>query len=366
MKKTYIILLALTLFVAACGSKKTEKKEVIRPVRYQQVYKSGGKSSRTFSGVARASTETRLSFKVSGTVQVLNVKVGQKVKAGQLIASIDAADYVLQYEDAKASLRNVEAQMKNAQSSYNRLRQLYENNNASLSDYEKAKTGYESAKATVNSIKKKIALAQSQINYTKLVAPRDGVVAEVLVEANENVSPGRPIVQLDSGKELEVKVDIPEVFIAKVKSGDTVQMRFSAQPQTLYKGTVHEVAFTASRGKTTYPVTIKILNPDQNMRPSMTCNVTFVFDEGKEASAKMLVPAIAVRQDVQGKRYVFTVKNVKGDAKGNIKKVVKQVVQVGALTQEGIEIMQGLKEGELVVTAGVSKLKDQQKVKLAK
>ncbi|WP_299459500.1 efflux RND transporter periplasmic adaptor subunit [uncultured Microscilla sp.] len=361
MKTTYYIsLLALTLFVAACGSKKTTKKEVIRPVRYQQVYKSGGKSSRTFSGVARASTETRLSFKVSGTIQVLNVKVGQKVKAGQLIASVDAADYVLQYEDAKASLRNVEAQMQNAQSSYNRLRQLYENNNASLSDYEKAKTGYESAKATVNSIKKKIALAQSQINYTKIVAPRDGVVAEVLVETNENVSPGRPIVQLDSGKELEVKVDIPEVFIAKVKSGDTVQMRFSAQPQTLYKGIVHEVAFTASRGKTTYPVTVKILNPDQNMRPSMTCNVTFVFDYGT-ASPKMLVPAIAVRQDVQGKRYVFTVK----DAKGKISEVVKQVVKVGDLTEEGIEIMQGLKEGELVVTAGVSKLKDGQKVKLS-
>ncbi|EAY23986.1 efflux RND transporter periplasmic adaptor subunit [Microscilla marina] len=361
MKTTYITLFTLALFVAACGSKKTTKKEVIRPVRYQQVHKSGGKSSRTFSGVARASTETRLSFKVSGTIQVLNVKVGQQVKAGQLIASVDAADYVLQYEDAKASLRNVEAQRQNAQSSYNRLRQLYENNNASLSDYEKAKTGYESAKATVNSIKKKIALAQSQINYTKIVAPRDGVVAEVLVETNENVSPGRPIVQLDSGKELEVKVDIPEVFIAKVKSGDTVQMRFSAQPQTLYKGIVHEVAFTASRGKTTYPVTVKILNPDQNMRPSMTCNVTFVFDYGI-ATPKMLVPAIAVRQDVQGKRYVFTVKDVKGESS----KVVKQVVKVGDLTEEGIEIMQGLKESELVVTAGVSKLKDGQKVRLSR
>lgn len=358
MKTTYITTaIALTLFLAACGSKKTEKKEVIRPVRYQQVFKSGGKHNRTFSGVARANTETRLSFKVSGTIQVLNVKVGQKVRAGQLIASVDASDYVLQVEDAKSSLRNVEAQLQNARSTYNRLRQLYENNNASLSDYEKAKTAYESTKANVSSIKKKIALAQSQVGYTQIIAPRDGVIAEVLVETNENVSPGKPIVQLDSGKELEVKVDIPEVFIAKVKTNDTVQIRFSAKPQKLFKGLVSEVAFAASRGKTTYPVTIKILDEDKQIRPSMTCNVTFVFDYGK-ASPKMVVPAISVGQDVQGKRYVFVVKNKT--------KVAKTIVQVGELTEEGVEILQGLKEGELVVTAGVSKLKDQQNVKLLK
>lgn len=354
MKTIYINSLILLVFLVACGRKETSKKEVIRPVRYQQVFKSGGKHTRTFSGVARASSETMLSFKVAGTIQVLNVKVGQKIKAGQLIASVEASDYVLQYEDAKASLRNVEAQQQNAHSNYERLRQLYENNNASLSDYEKAKTTYESTKASVNSIKKKIALAQSQINYTKIIAPRDGVIAEVLTEVNENTSPGRPIVRLDSGKELEVKVAIPEVFIAKVKTRDTVQMRFSSKPEKAFKGLVSEVAFTASRGKTTYPVAIRIVGEDKAIRPSMTCDVTFVFADNQKAS-KMVVPAISVMQDAQGKRHVFVVKQ---------ERVTKKMVKVGELNEQGIEILAGLQEGEKVVTAGVSKLKDQQKIKL--
>ena len=100
--KSFCILLFIALLYLSCG-KEVPEEQIIRPVRYMQVYSTGGARVRTFTGVAQAGMESRLSFKVPGTVKRLAVLVGDNVKRGQLIAELDRGDYELQVQQAEAA-----------------------------------------------------------------------------------------------------------------------------------------------------------------------------------------------------------------------------------------------------------------------
>ena len=108
------VFLVMMSQVWGCGGGEPDVEPLVRPVRYEEVYSTGSGRVRSFSGVAKAGVETNLSFKVSGTVRRLEVKVGDRVRAGQLIADLDPEDYELQVQDAEASLARGTAELRNA------------------------------------------------------------------------------------------------------------------------------------------------------------------------------------------------------------------------------------------------------------
>jgi len=228
LRGSLFTMLLSSLLVYSCGGEEPIPDPVIRPVRYQEVFATGGTRERTFPGTSRASLESRLSFKVSGTVQRVAVEVGDKVKVKQLIAELDAKDYLLQVEDAEAGLKSAEAQSRKTNADYNRTRALYENRNASRNDLDAARARAESADAQVRSVQKKLELANSQHSYTRLTSPVDGAIASVTVEENENVAAGQPVALLTSGSLLDVEVAIPEFLIVQIRESDAVQISFNA------------------------------------------------------------------------------------------------------------------------------------------
>jgi len=223
------------ILLPACESEEPVREPLIRPVRTQQVFSTGGTRVRTFSGTAQAGLESRLSFKVAGTVQVLNVKVGDHVKSGDLIAELDPIDYRLQAEETEASLERARADLRNAEAKYARVRALYENRNASRNDLDAARAGAESARAQVHSIQKRLELAGSQLRYTRLTAATDGAIAEVGIEVNENVRAGQTVVLLTSGARPEVKVGVPGILISQVQEGGKVTVTFDSIPGTVFR-----------------------------------------------------------------------------------------------------------------------------------
>ena len=200
MKRLWMILIAVAVCLTGCQEEKTAK-EIIRPVRYETVTKAGSKRSLTFSGVSKSGTQAKLSFRVSGTLTSVRVKVGDKVKKGSLIATIDASDAQLQLEQAQVSLENSRITMETALSNLNRIRNLYENNNVSLSDYESAKTNHSSAKAAYDADKRSVDLQKRALSYYRLTSPMDGIVTVVDADPNENVSTGEMIAELNAGDE---------------------------------------------------------------------------------------------------------------------------------------------------------------------
>lgn len=352
---TWIMMGALLL--PAC-QEEPPAPEVLRPVRYQTIYATGGDRMRTFSGAAQAAIESRLSFKVGGTIESINVKVGDEVSPGQLIALLDDSDFRLQVQQAQASLESARAQARNASASYDRVRQLYENNNASRNDLDAARAAQESAEAQVRALEKQLALATAQLSYTRITAPVKGAIAAVDREVNENVQAGQSIVQLSSDAQMEVEVAIPEILIARLREGQPALVQFDALPGKEFAATITEVGVSATGFATTFPVTVRLDRNDPDIRPGMAAEVGFNFSLSDQQE-RLLVPLVALGEDRQG-RFVYVVEPAEAPGEGIVHRTA---VVVGDLENENVEILEGLIDGSRVVTAGVSQLSDSQRVK---
>ncbi len=386
MHKLILIFFSI-LMTFSCGKKETEKEEIIRPIKYGKIIKSTGNDTYTFSGTAKANNETNLSFRVSGTLHAVPVKLGDRVRKGQLIATIDPSDYNISFDQAvakekgaAASLISAETQIKSAESqlittksNYKRVENLYENNSVPLSEYEQAKASYETALSQFNAAKAKYEAsrtevtasekqkesARNQVNYTRLEAPFDGIITQVAVEENESVASGSPIAVISTETEPQVNLGVPEIFINKIFKGQEAKIQFSVLSGKAFDGLVEEVSFAAGSSPT-YPVNVRIIKPSDEIRPGMAANVTFDFSNDKSKSVQRIISPIKAVGEGNDGNFVFVLE-AQDDGYYVAK---KRNITIGELLSTGFEVKEGLKEGELVATAGLKSLLDGMKVKL--
>jgi RND family efflux transporter MFP subunit len=357
VKQSILLAMAAALAVLGCEDEQ-EEPEVIRPVRYVVVEGSDAATQRTYSGVAKAGQESRLSFQVSGQVMSVPINVGDTVKKGETIARMDPADYALQLQNAQAAAAQSRAQERNAKATYERTRALYENQNASRQDLDADRTAYESARAGLESAHQQIRLRQRQLGYTHLKAPETGTLATVDIEVNEYVQAGTLVATLLAGEQIEVSVSVPASVIRSIKRGAEAQARFDSLDGKALKGTVTEVGVASVAGATTFPVTIQLTEGQDQVRAGMAADVTFVLAAAKNGP-KYALPTSAVGEDRDG-RFVFKVE--RGEEGLGI--VHRSPVEVGQLLSDGVEIFTGVVPGDLVVTAGVSRIYDGLQVRM--
>jgi membrane fusion protein, multidrug efflux system len=333
---------ALILLV---GCKKEPLPPPIRPVRAEIVESPDQARRRTFSGIAKASEETLLSFKVAGEIVLLTVNVGDAVLQEAVLAQLDSLDFELAVDQARAELEAAQARSRNASANYDRVRQLYETRTASRTDLDNARALSEEGIAAVASASKRLALAERQLAYTTLRAPATGSIAQRFVEVNENIQPNQPVLLIVSGTAPEVDVQIPELLIGQIQQGMPIEARFQAVCCQPLLGKVLHIGVATTGTATTYPVTLLIDDPDGKIRSGMTAEITFSLPNARET---LLVPAGAVNLDMEG-RYVYLV----SDYDGRMGVIERRAVEVGELLNDRIEIVSGLEGGERVVTAGL-------------
>ncbi len=352
---------AAALALWGCGQEEPPASEpVIRPVRVEPVRYTGGKRIRTFSGTARAGLESSLSFRTGGSIKALPIKLGDRVRRGQVIARLDPKDFELQVQEAEASLNQAKAQARNASANYERIRGLYENNNVSINDLDAARADTDSANAQVVSIAKRLELAQSQLSYTELKAPVDGFIAEVKAEVNENIQGGQAIAVLNAGSRPETTFLVPEQLIGGVREGEKALVRFDAIAGETFEATITEVGVASGQVATTFPVTARLDKGNGNVRQGMVAEVSVTFGSA-ESAAKLYVKPKAVVEDRSG-RFVY-VADPAGQQAG-LAVVRRREVETGELTNDGLEVLSGLTENELLVVAGIRFLEEGMTVKL--
>lgn len=353
------LILGLLLGVAAaCEEGPVEEGSIVRPVRYARVVAQGETEQRTYSGAAKAELETDLSFRVGGTLIRRPVNVGGELRRGDLVAALDDTDFQVRLDEARAGLSRAEAERRNAEASYDRTRDLYENQNASRTQLDSARALAESAEAQFRAASQQVEAARLQLSYTRLTAPQQCTVAQTFVEVNQNVSPGQAVVRLNCGNCAEVVVSVPDTDIAKVREGMAVRARISAVSNVELPGVVHEVGVATSARGTTYPVTVALQEQCENVRSGMAVDVTFSFPTtGGEGN--LVVPYVAVGEDRIG-NFVFV---LEPDDEGRLF-ANRRAVEVGTATSGGIVITEGLSAGELIATAGVRRLTSGQEVTL--
>jgi RND family efflux transporter MFP subunit len=357
MKLSIFTLLVATLMVSACGKSDDPVEERLRPVRYMTVTDASVFRDRSFSGTSKSSRESRLSFKVSGTVINVPVQIGQRLNAGDLIAEIDPASYVLQAQQAQASLVEAQANDRRAAANYERTKGLYANDNASLNDLESARAQAESAGAQVRAAGKTLEIARLNVSYTKLTADTDCSIASLDIEVNENVASGQQVAAVSCGDAFEVTLDLPESLIGSVNATTPVTVRFGSIPGQEFSGVISEVAVALAAGSAAFPIVIKIAENHPSLRSGLAADVTFQFDSAAD-KGRVVIPVTAVINDPDG-TFVFVAELAEIDGEAIVR---RRAVTLGELSQLGIEIIDGLNVGDRVVTAGVSVIRDGQRV----
>ena len=349
------------LGLSACEQAQQVAEAPLRPVKSITVSKASAERERDFSGTSKSTEEARLSFKVAGSIKSRNVNVGDIIKPGDLIAELDATPYELESQQASANLASAQASERNADANYQRLRNLYENNNASRNELDSARANAESSQAQVKVNQKALEIAELNISYTKLIANNNCLIASSSVEANENVSAGQEVVRADCGNTLEVEIAVPESLILGIVQDAPADITFSSIPGRTFTGRVTEIAVAATGGGNTFPVIIKIDDEHPELRSGLAANIR-ISTQAASTSEKdvILVPAHTVVEDSEG-RHVFLLESSSEDGVGIVRRTA---VDIGELTSAGLEIVNGLNEGDLLITAGITIVNDGMKVKI--
>ncbi len=347
--------MAICVFTAGCGKDEVVvEEEMIRPVKVIKAGVADEGMERTFSGTVRARQKASLAFRVGGKVEKIWVEVGEKVKKDQVLAQLDPYDYELSVKNTESNLKSARAAYKNSESSYQRNKRLYENSNISKAELDQAETQRNSDRAQEEALEAQLEQARNQLAYASLKAPFDGFISAKEIDEFENVISGQSIFTLVDPGELKVNLGIPESLITRVREGEAVSVKLESLPGQELAGVVSEVVVALDASTGTYPVTVKISNPSPDILPGMAAEVTFTF--GFAGGTGLIVPTSALLEDIQtGDRYLWIFSD------GTVK---KRQVKTGALVTEGIEIITGLKEGEIVVTAGVHRIEAGEKVRI--
>ncbi len=358
--KNLIALSLTSVFLVACEEEAPVVEKTYRPVQYIKVQPIGAVLTDTFSGVVEADLDANLSFRVGGTITNRLVKVGDQVKADQLLAELDATDFQVSYQQAQASLQQAIANQRNQEASYDRVVELYENNNSSKSDLDAARAGAESARAATTVARRQAEAARLQVSYTKLRAPQACSIAQVLADTNEAVSPGQGVIRVNCGACAKVKVSVPDQLINNISKGDDVVVTTAAFSGQEFKAKVTEVGVAATSGGT-FPIEALLQGDCPDLRAGMSANLLFNFSDltGSESAKRLIVPYLSIGEDEKG-NFVFVLTPVSD----GIFRAERRAIEFQAGSNNGAEILSGVNSGELVATAGVRRLLDGMEVKL--
>lgn len=340
----------LVAVLAAC-SKPVPAPEPVRAVKLLTVRVGTMGSEVLYAGEVRARTELRLGFRVPGKVVRRQATVGQRVKAGDVLAELDAQDFKLAIEAARAQLRAAETHRDLAAAEVQRAKALRAQNFISGVELDRRQATLDAAQAQVAQLRAQLDTQANQSAYTQLVATAAGVVTGVDAEPGQVVAVGAPVVRLAVDGRLDVVFDVPEGSIERLALGSKAEVRPWAG-DAAWTGVVREKAALADPVTRTFAVRLA-LEAGARLPLGSTVTVTpqAVSPKGLEA---IMLPTSALWHHQGGSAvWVFEPGSMT---------VRAQPVQVVAADGNEVVVASGLAPGMQVVTAGVHVLTEGQPV----
>ena len=328
---------------------KPQEANYIPIVRTMTIGESIIDSSAVYPGEVRGRYESQLAFQTAGRIASRLVNVGDRVHAGQILMTIDPKDVNQSVEAANAQLASAIANQKLAADNAARFNKLYAVSEATRDQYN---TQLEAANAALRQAQANANASGNQLGYTQLTSDADGVVATITGEAGQVTAAGTPMVTIVRSGEREIQINVPENV--KLSVGQQADISFWALPDVTAKGTVREIAPIADSITRTYKVRVAVPQLPAEAKLGMTAKVSF-----KDAAAsedELVIPATALYQ-VNGKTQVWLVRN---------NRAVLQDVKVAGYVGNNVRLAGGLNKGDILITAGLSKLVDNQQVRLTK
>ncbi|MGN6777913.1 efflux RND transporter periplasmic adaptor subunit [Rhizobium sp.] len=342
---------AFGLGLSGCNEKKEETAEVVRPVKVVEIAQADTTRKLDYSGAVRARTEMNLGFRVNGKIVERKVDIGQRVKPGDVIARMDATDYILAVRRSQADLDAAEKQVQTTELARTRAQTLFDKNVTSKSQLEQAELSYEQAVSTRDSAVSALTEAKNQVAYADLTSDMNGIVTAINADVGQVVSSGTPVITVAVDGEKEVQVAVPEMDIAQFKVGKDVKARFWSDAALVLDGKVREVSGSADQSRT-FAVRVSVPN-DPRVLLGMTATIEALADNTQPFVS---IPLSALAQK-DGKQIVWIV-----DRSGGT--VHSRAIKVADFADDGVRVADGLKAGDVVVAAGTQFMAENMKVKL--
>lgn len=360
MKKIVIPIVVLsTMLFVACGGDNREKVAELKPVAVK-VAGTAETEEGTYvsaSGKIEAENSANLSTRMMGYVTKLNVKVGQKVRKGQLLISVNNTDLQAKKAQVEASIIQAQAAYNNAKKDYDRFVNLFAQQSASQKELDDMTARYEMAKAGLEAAKQMRNEVNAQFAYANISAPFDGVVTNTFVKEGDMANPGMPLVSVEGAKKLQVTAMISESDIALIKEGMKVNVLVKSLNQQL-TGKVSEVSLSAKNTGGQYLVKIDLDKTDVKILSGMFVNVQFPIERTatqQEVSDVVLIPQSALVKQGQ-LTGVYTV------GSGNV--AVLRWLRLGKNFGDQVEVLSGLNGKEQYIVSAEGKLFNGAKVQI--
>ncbi len=358
IKSTRLLLscsmLSLAIFAAGCGEEHHKQPEV-RAVRTVVVAPRPVADDRRAIGEVKARYESDIAFRVSGKVVARTVDVGTAVKKGDVLARLDTQDFQNKLKSSESDIVGSEAALAEAQAAEARLRHLLANGHTTRANYDVALKNLRSAEAKNDAAKIAMVMARDQLGYTQLQADFDGIVSAVGVEAGQVINVGQMVVRLARPEERDAVFAIAESAFDKRndRSPQEIVVALLSNPAVQAEGVVREVSPVADPATRTFQVKVTLKNPPEQMRFGAS-----VSGRVKASSAPVVVLPVAALFDKAGVPAVWVVDRGKAS-------IALKTVAVERYETDRVVVSAGLNPGDVVVTAGVNRLRENQTVRLA-
>jgi len=345
-------LLAALALLSACQREVAQPAPEIRPVRTVTIETRAAGGTVAITGNVQAQNEVNQSFRIDGRLVERLVDVGDNVKAGQLIATLDPQNEESGVQAARAQLSAAQARLVEARSNYERMRDLVAEDAVSRAQFDQAEALRKTAESQVEAAQSQVALAGNRLSYTRLFANVTGVVTARGPEPGEIVSPGRMIVQVAREGARDAVFDVPVAVKNSAPKHPDIRVVLASDPAVTAAGKVREVAPRADPVTGTFAVRVRLIDPPAAMRLGATVTGRMTLD----AVPAIEIPTTALVRN-NGQTAVWVVDPA-------AKTVSLREIGIGASAASTVQVTSGLANGDVVVIAGVQALRPGQKVSL--
>lgn len=347
----------VTLPLAACYEEEPVVNDSVRAIKAFEVSERPGGSTREFTGIVQAVDSSEVGFEVGGNVIALTVEAGDRVAKGDNLATLDRSTFELAVEAAKANVARSASANIEKQEQLKRQETLFKKDIVSEAALQTAQAEAGTAENDLAYVRSQLDLSLRDLDKTVLFAPFDGMIATRYIDPFKEVARGQPVYSIYDPQAMEVQISVPENSVKALRFGMPAIIQLPGVTQEPFDGVISEIG-TSAEVSNTYPIKIKIAGENETALPGMTAAVTLSL-EYQDVSGAFLIPITSIIPgEAEGEGFVFRLDETTS--------TVERVPISGGIGVRGdmAVITEGLSEGDIIATAGVTFLRDSQKVKI--
>lgn len=362
---SFFALLSLTAFsLVACDDSDTSQNEppsVVRGLKTVVVSDLERVVERKYPSILQPSAISVLSFEIPGKLKEVNLDVGQLVKKGEVLAELDPTTLEFQVQSAEAALRQAESSARTKQTDLDRQLSLLQKDVIAQAAADQAQNAADAALAELDRAKKDLDTARENLTKSVLKAPFDGIINSVSVDSFANVAGAAAVATVYSAERFETSFSVSFDVINRLTVGKQAVVRLADNPSIVLQGQVSEIGARADT-VSSFPVVVSLNETAPGLKAGMAIEVSLSFP--LDAGNGFLLPLSVLSLEGQ----------VSGDPEndtafvyiyeGETETVKRREIQIGGVRGNNIIVVSGVEPGERVASAGVSFLREGQKVKL--